>query len=305
MVVAAALMWSTSSLFMRALQQPTFLHVEQPALTSLQIAFYRSLFAGLCLLLIVRKRLINFRPLMVGMVLAFGIMTALYLSALGGGPAANAILLQNTAPAWVYFLGVHFFRDPRDRRTLLAVLIALAGALVIVAGNWPRNLTEAEQGRQSRILIMAAGSGLFYALVVLLLRQLRDESPAWLTTLNLLGSAVVIAGFAFCDCESFGEFQAWLAMPTPGQYAFIAAYGVIQLAVPYVLFSRGLKVVSPQEAGIITLLEPVFNPLWAYLIAPDRESPTIWTLAGGSLILAALAWRYWPHSADKAAPQPA
>jgi drug/metabolite transporter (DMT)-like permease len=143
---------------------------------------------------------------------------------------------------------------------------------------------------------MAAGSGLFYALVVLLLRQLRDESSAWLTTLNLLGSAAVIAGFALCDCENFGEFQTWLAMPTSRQYVFIAAYGVIQLAVPYVLFSKGLKVVSPQEAGIITLLEPVFNPLWAYLIAPDRESPTIWTLAGGTLILAALAWRYWPRS---------
>jgi drug/metabolite transporter (DMT)-like permease len=59
--------------------------------------------------------------------------------------------------------------------------------------------------------------------------------------------------------------------------------------------ARGLRVVSSQEAGVITLLEPLLNPLWAYLVAPQRESPTGYTFAGGALILGALAWRYWPR----------
>jgi DME family drug/metabolite transporter len=53
--------------------------------------------------------------------------------------------------------------------------------------------------------------------------------------------------------------------------------------------------VSPQEAGVITLLEPLLNPLWAYLVAPETEAPTMYTLLGGVCILGALAWRYWPR----------
>ena len=53
--------------------------------------------------------------------------------------------------------------------------------------------------------------------------------------------------------------------------------------------------VSPQEAGAITLLEPVLNPLWAYLISPETDTPTAVTWIGGVLILGALAYRYLPR----------
>jgi drug/metabolite transporter (DMT)-like permease len=51
--------------------------------------------------------------------------------------------------------------------------------------------------------------------------------------------------------------------------------------------------VSPQDAGTISLLEPLLNPLWAYLIS--GEQPSLYTLGGGAFILGALAWRYWPR----------
>lgn len=299
MVVTAAVLWSSSTVFMRLLQQPSPLCLESPAISPLQIAFYRSFFAGLCVLALMRPRHVTFKPLMGAMLVAFGIMTALYLSALGLGTAANAILLQNTAPVWIYFLGVYLLGDPPDRPTLRTLLLAMLGALIILAGNWPVNLDAAEQGVQQAILLMAAGSGFFYAIVVLFLRQLRNESAAWLTTLNLLGGSAVILGFAALHEECF-EVGSWLAKPSGRQLVFLAVYGVVQLAVPYFLFAKGLKVISPQEAGIITLLEPLLNPLWAYLIAPDRETPTLWTFVGGAIMLAALAWRYWPRKTTPA-----
>src|SRR5262249_4485995 len=60
-----------------------------------------------------------------------------------------------------------------------------------------------------------------------------------------------------------------------------------------VLVARGLRSVSPQEAGTLTLIEPLLNPVWAYLISGEVPSP--WTLVGGGFILGALAWRYWPR----------
>src|SRR5262249_35022602 len=48
-IALAAVLWSLSGLFTRLLQEPTALGLDEPRLTGLQIAFYRALFAGLCL----------------------------------------------------------------------------------------------------------------------------------------------------------------------------------------------------------------------------------------------------------------
>jgi drug/metabolite transporter (DMT)-like permease len=64
------------------------------------------------------------------------------------------------------------------------------------------------------------------------------------------------------------------------------------MGIPYWLVARGLRSVSPQEAGTITLLEPILNPLWAFLVV--AEVPSKFELVGGGFILGALAWRYWP-----------
>ena len=145
---------------------------------------------------------------------------------------------------------------------------------------------------------MAAGSGVAYAGVILFLRAMRGESAAWLTMWNLVGSALCLAAYVGIR---FGptELMTWLTAPTVKQLVFLAVFGVLQMALPYYLFARGLRTVGPQEAGIITLLEPLLNPAWAFLIAPDRDTPTVWTWVGGSILLAAIAFRYWPVRTPK------
>jgi drug/metabolite transporter (DMT)-like permease len=293
-VVVAAVLWSTSSVFTRLLAEPTPLGLDSPRLDPLQMAFFRGLFAGLTLVPLLRPAHVRVRPVMVGMVACFGTMSGLYLSALSLGPAANAILLQNTAPFWVYLIGVYLLGEEPDLRSWRAILLGMVGALTIVAGNWPRGLPPAEQAAQVQILLMATGSGVTYAGVILFLRGLRAESTVWLTVLNLLGSAGVIGLYALTTRGWVGAGE-WVMTPTAVQLGFLAVFGAAQMAVPYLLFTYGLRSISPQEAGIITLLEPVLNPIWAYLIAPDKETPTVWTWAGGAVLLGALAWRYAPR----------
>ena len=50
------------------------------------------------------------------------------------------------------------------------MLLAAAGAVVIVAGGWPRNLPVKEKRDAVLVLLMGIGSGMVYAVVVLLLR---------------------------------------------------------------------------------------------------------------------------------------
>ena len=114
--------------------------------------------------------------------------------------------------------------------------------------------------------------------------------------LNLLGSAAALGVYLWLT----GGF----VLPSNWQLAWLALFGVVQLAAPYWLFARGLRGISPQEAGLITLLEPVLNPIWAYIIAPDTEQPSWWTVGGGVVLLAALAWRYVPSGSTAHEPRP-
>jgi drug/metabolite transporter (DMT)-like permease len=300
-LVLAAVLWSAGSFFTRVLTADTPFHLDQPRLTPVQIAFWRGIFAGLALLPLLRRIDIRYQPLMPFMVVCFSVMSGLYLSALGLGNAANAILLQNSAPVWVYLIGVYWLGHTPDSRSLRSTILGMIGAATLVVGNWPTNLSGDEQTAQIQILLMGAGSGLTYAGVVLFLNRLKHESAAWLMVLNLLGSALCLGTFVLLR-DGVDSFRDWVFAPTPNQLGFLLVFGVFQMALPYWLFARGLKTVSALEAGIITLLEPILNPVWAYLIAPERETPTRWTWIGGGMLLAALVWRYVP--ARKRDPSP-
>jgi drug/metabolite transporter (DMT)-like permease len=114
--------------------------------------------------------------------------------------------------------------------------------------------------------------------------MLRHEDAAWLVVLNLLVTAAIIAPYIVY----LALFQGFA--PSAAQLAVLAAFGLFQMGLPYVLFARGVRAVSSQEASGIVLLEPVLTPLWVLLAW--GESPASWTYVGGGLILMGLLLRY-------------
>jgi drug/metabolite transporter, DME family len=286
LVASAAVLWSLGGLFTRVLQKHTILDVNLPSLSPLQIAFYRALFAGIVFLPLLRRGHLTYRPQMLPMVAFFAAMNALFISAMALGSAANAILLQNTAPFWVYLVCILFLGEAHNRENFRTILIGMSGVLIIIAGGWIQNGFE-----RFEIAVMALASGMMYAGVIVCLRGLRSHSSMWLTTLNHLGSAVCL-GAAIALLQGPVFWWEWVNSPSARQLIFLAVFGSVQMALPYALFAQGLKHVTPQEAGMITLLEPLLNPLWAYLISPQTDTPGPATLLGGSLIVGALASHY-------------
>jgi drug/metabolite transporter (DMT)-like permease len=300
-LVLAAVIWSLGSLFMRLVQQPALMGWSEPGLAPLPVAFFRALFAGLVMVPLLRRADVRFHPRMALMVLTFAVMSGVYLTAMGLGKAGNAIFLQNTAPFWLYLFTVFLLGEAGDRRGWTAVLLGLAGAVVIVGGNWPRDLPASEQRTAVGVLALGLASGVVYAGVVLFLRALRDYSPAWLVFLNHVGSAAALGVFLVLAPT---DLSGWTTFPTARQLSLLAVFGAVQMALPYWLFARGLRTVGPQEAGIITLLEPLLNPVWAYLITPATDTPNGPMFLGGGLILAALVWRYAPRRGEVEASKP-
>jgi drug/metabolite transporter (DMT)-like permease len=275
LIVLAAVLWSTSGAFTKLLREDTALGLNQPPVAPLQIAAWRALFAGLVLVPLLRRRDVTFRGPMVFTALSFAAMNALFVTAMAIGSSANAIFLQYTAPMWMYLASIWLLGEAPDRRGAVSLAIGLAGIALIVWGGW--------QGGQMSAVAIALGSGVAYAGVLIGLRVLRGCSPIWLTIVNHLFSGLVLVPFLW------GQ-----PLPTRSQFIVLFFFGSLQMALPYVLMARALGRVSPQEAGTLTLLEPILNPFWAFLASPATEQPSSWTLAGGTFILAALAYRYWP-----------
>jgi DME family drug/metabolite transporter len=275
-VVLAAVLWSTSGAFTKVLRENTGIGLNEPNIDPLSIAFWRVAFAAAVFLPMVRRHEMRFRPALWLTGLAFALMNALFVSAMALGSSANTILLQYTAPMWVYLICVLILREPAQRRGTVTLLIGLAGIGILLTGGW----TES----QLPTLALALGSGFSYALVMIGLRVQRGESPRWLTAFNHLLSAIVLLPIVWHH-----------PLPSWPQLAVLFLYGTVQMSLPYLLLAVGLRCLSPQEVGTLTLIEPVLNPLWAYLASPATETPSSWTLIGGACIVGALAWRYWPR----------
>jgi drug/metabolite transporter, DME family len=262
LVLAAATLWSTSGFFVKA---PHL--VGWPGSV---LAFWRAAFACLVLWPLVRRPQWSWK--LVPATATFAAMNYTYLTAMAKGSAANAIWLQCTAPVWVLLVGVLIFQERAIWRDWLLVAFAAAGVAVI--------LYFESRGASLEAVLWGLASGVFYAGVVLSLRQMRAMESAWLVALNHLVTALVLAPLAFSSSHFPGGTQ-WL---------LLAGLGIVQMGLPYVLFARGLKAIPGHEATGIGLMEPLLVPVWVYLAW--REQPAWWTLAGGSLILVGLAVRY-------------
>jgi drug/metabolite transporter (DMT)-like permease len=116
------------------------------------------------------------------------------------------------------------------------------------------------------------------------MRLLRSHDGAWLVALNHLAAALILGPYVLAN----------YSLPSGPQLGWLATFGIVQMALPYVLFARGLRTISSQEATAIALVEPVLLPIWVWLAW--GESPAWWTLTGGAIIFGGLAVRYWPRA---------
>jgi drug/metabolite transporter (DMT)-like permease len=99
-----------------------------------------------------------------------------------------------------------------------------------------------------------------------------------------LRAAVMLGGALSC------LIAAPLALPfqaTGKDVLLLAFLGVFQLGLPCVLLVVASRALYAPEIALLGLLEVLLGPLWAWLGA--GETPSRGTLAGGAIVLGALA----------------
>jgi drug/metabolite transporter, DME family len=260
-IVIAALLWSTGGI-----------GIKGAADSALTVTFYRSVFAAITLFVIFRRDVLRPRwksPVaFLAAIVCYGICLTTFVVATKWTTAANAIFLQYAGVIWVLVLSPIVLREPMRRRDVIAIVFALAGMALFFVGRF--------EARGMAGNGMALLSSVFFAGLILALRRENEASRAAVTWGNVL-LAVVLLPFVMNDLAlSMKSFLTLLFL------------GVFQIGVAYAFFVHGLKYVTATQASLTGMLEPVANPIWVLLFL--GEHPSGFAIAGGVVVLAAIAW---------------
>lgn len=238
--------------------------------SGLAVAGGRGIIAALFLLATNRGLRFHFsRDQLIGAV-GYAACTITFCTATTLTSAANAILLQYTAPVWVALFGAWLLGERTTRADWITIVVALGGMTLFFRDSLTLGHLEGDA--------LGLLSGLCFAAMTIALRRQKD------------GSAVesIILG----NLIAFAVGLPWIIaspMLSPSGWAALLVLGVVQLGFSYWLYSRAIKHVTALEAVLIPVIEPVLNPLWVLIFM--HEKPSGWALLGGVVVLTAVMVR--------------
>ena len=195
--------------------------------------------------------------------LAYTATVVLFVVATKLTTAANAIFLQYTAPIYIALLSPWLLRERVHWSDWILIGLAFGGVALFfcdrlsLAGTWG--------------VIAALVSGVSYAWLTVLMRRQKSGSPE---AAVLIGNimTVLIAVPAIIPVRNLEHNWGWLI-----------ALGVVQLTIPYLLYARAIRHVRALDASLISMIEPILNPIWVMLAI--GEFPALWSIAGGCIVL--------------------
>ena len=203
-----------------------------------------------------------------GLVLAFGGAIA----ALQSTTVANAVLLFCASPFFAAIFGLILLRERVALPTWGAIFLALAGIVIMVGGVG--QIGGGTAFGSAAALLSAAGFAAFT--VALRWGHLTNMLPAVL----LGGIFSIIAGGA--TALATGQN---LAIP-PIEATIALVMGAVTLTGGMFLYTTGSRVVPAAQATLLSLVEVLLAPIWAWAILNETLSTN--TALGGAVLLAAV-----------------
>ena len=269
LMVVAPVLWSLAGVVTR--------HVQSAA--PLEMAFWRSSFAAAFVFLALRL-VLGQRPWdtlraagAAGLVSGamWAIMFTCFIVALNFTTVANVLVMSSLGPLFTATLAFAFLKEPLPARTWFAIVAASIGMAAMFGAGFTAGEPRHLAGMALALAIPVAGA-------VNLVTLRRSAAHLDLMPAVMLGaciSAALTLPFAL-------PFQA-----SGRDVLLLAGLGVFQLGLPCLLLVLVSRTLTAPEIALFALLEVVLGPLWAWLGA--GEAPAAATLAGGAVVLAALA----------------
>ena len=179
--------------------------------------------------------------------------------------AANAIVLQFTAPIFIILFLWFFFHTRPKKAEVITCMVAFIGMICFFF----------DQLNPSGMIgnLFAVSSGICYATVFLIKKMPNVDLESSLLVSFILGSLV---GSPFI----FREHN--FSLPV---MAAVATLGILQVGVAYILLYLGLKTVNPVNASLISMIEPILNPILVAIVCKEMIGPT--AFIGAILVIGA------------------
>ncbi|MFH1016895.1 MAG: DMT family transporter [Pseudomonadota bacterium] len=259
LLAATAVLWSLGGLLIKLVVWPP-----------LAIAGFRSAIAALVLWILCRPVRLTFSRYQWGGAIAYAGTVMLFVTATKMTTAANAILLQYTAPVYVAAFAYPFLKERTTKLDWFAILLALSGMLLFfrdrisVSGAWGN--------------LWAIISALTFAWLTLFLRKLKGPETFGAV---LLGNVITVV---LCS-----PFMLQVQKPDAVSLFSILGLGVFQLGLSYYLYAKAIQHVRALEAMMVQFIEPILNPIWVLIFVGER--PGAFAIVGGIMILTAVAMR--------------
>ena len=263
LVACAALCWSSSGLFTRAVSAELF-----------TLLFWRGLISGSLVLLAffvlegkaALPELIKLRwpSLFVALFSTLSMISG--IGSLRYGSVADAMVIYATVPFVTAGIAYFAIGEKPSRATLMASVFALVGVVVMIAGS---GFSGSMLGKGLAVFMM-----LGMACCSVLLRQNRDVPmlPA------------MAASAYLCSFISF-----WFAGPlqlSSNDMVLVAGFGILQNGAGLIFYTLGSRKIPAAEATLLAALEVPFTPLWVWLLVGEVPAP--FTMIGGAIVLLAL-----------------
>jgi drug/metabolite transporter (DMT)-like permease len=257
-LIITAVLWSSGGLLIKIV-----------AWNPIAIAGTRSAIAALVIFAFRRRMKFNLSFAQLGGAVCYAATVILFVTATKLTTAANAILLQYTAPIYVALLSYWFLRERITKFDILTMVTAIGGMTLFFLDDLSKG------GFWGNIIAIL--SGVAFAGTALFLRKQKDGSP--LESVFIGNILTLLIGFPFM-LQSSPNAAGWLGL---------GLLGVFQLGCSYILYSEAIKHVTALEGILIPVLEPILNPIWVFLLLKER--PGRWAILGGIIVLISVTIR--------------
>jgi len=258
-VFLTAILWSSGGLFIKLI-----------SLNSMELSFFRCAIAAVVFALMFRKRVLRLNPLALLNSFAYAAVLILFVIATKTTTAANAIFLQSTAPIYVLIFEPLLTKTKWERINIITIAVCFAGMILFFMGD----LTPGDiKGNIAALL-----AGIAFATFFL---GMKKNDPKYGEASIFYGNVIVAL---ICI-----PFVTGLSSISLQDFAMVSFLGVFQIAFAYALFSYGLKRIIAVEASIISMFEPVLNPIWVFI--GYGEVPSFYAIIGGLIIITAITVR--------------
>jgi drug/metabolite transporter (DMT)-like permease len=211
--------------------------------------------------------------------IGYATQAGLFFGALERMDASLLALILYVYPALVLIAAVALGRERASARRVAALVIALAGVVLVLAGAASGSLDALGTA-------MGFGAALAYTIYILCGDRVgAGVPPLTLAALVCVGATVTFAiASLFRGGPELGYgAEGWLWL---GAMALVSTVGAI------LTFFAGLARVGPSAASILSTVEPVVTV--ALAAAVFGESLGAVQLAGGALVLGAVVVMQWP-----------